>query len=323
MAQSADKSQAIAAACDRINSLQNAVRNHINTTRYQSELLKNSSNWNQICSSLDVIGDTILSILDYTCAEYPDDSGLKYIYTYGILQALFIQQDAMKHLSEAFGISFEQSEKLKKIRTIRNAAIGHPTKNNVKSINYYNYISRISLHKWGFTLLQSSGKNDSHFITVKLDDLMSEQIQEIASAHTALNEKLAEADKAHREKFEGNLVADVFQSSINYLFEKVAEGIHSPDDANRSFGLAMLELVGKTYDKFESSLAERGELNDYVKFDLVEYRHAIQMLRAYLSTGTPSMGETDARIYCFYIREQHAHFEKIAEEIDEEYRRAK
>lgn len=320
MTQSVERIQAIVAGCEKINSLQNSVRDHINTTRYQSELLKNSSNWNQICSSLDAIGDTVLSIVDYTSSEYPDSAGLKYIHTYGVLQALFVQQDAMTHLSEAFDISFVQSENLKKIRAIRNAAIGHPTKNTVKRINYYNYISRISLHKWGFTLLRSSGKSDSQFTSVKLDELTSEQIQEIGSAHTALNEKLTEADKMHREKFKDELVADVFSSSIDYLFQKVAEGIHSPDEANRSFGLAMLELIGDAYKKFEATLASRNELNEYVKFDLDEYQHAIQKLRAYLSKSIASMSDADARIYCFYIREQHGRFAKLAEEIDEEYR---
>ena len=40
-----------------INQLTESVRNHINTHRYQVVLLENSDKWNQICSSLDVIGD--------------------------------------------------------------------------------------------------------------------------------------------------------------------------------------------------------------------------------------------------------------------------
>ena len=38
------------------------VRDHINTHRHQVALLKDSSTWNQICSSLDVIGDTLFAI---------------------------------------------------------------------------------------------------------------------------------------------------------------------------------------------------------------------------------------------------------------------
>ena len=78
-----------------INQLTESVRNYINTHRYQVVLLENSDKWNQICSSLDVIGDSLLAIEAYQVVEYPNNGGLKYIYTYGVLQALFILQDAV------------------------------------------------------------------------------------------------------------------------------------------------------------------------------------------------------------------------------------
>ena len=100
MIDASDQREIIIAALHRISTLEQSVREFLNTTRYQTDLLKDLNNWNQICSSLDTIGDTLLSIEDYVEAEYPDSTGLKYIFTYGILQALFIQQDAVKHLSE-------------------------------------------------------------------------------------------------------------------------------------------------------------------------------------------------------------------------------
>ena len=139
----------------QISSEEESVREYINTTRYQTDLLKDLDAWNQICSSLDTIGDTVYSIEDYLFEKYPKNTGLKYIYTYGILQSLFIQQDAIRHLAEAFDVSFDLNEKLRNIRAIRNASIGHPSKNNVRGTTYYNYISRITLSKYGFTLMRS------------------------------------------------------------------------------------------------------------------------------------------------------------------------
>jgi len=88
-----------------VNDLTRAVRDHINTHRYQSVLLGDSRTWNQICSSLDVIGDSIYAVSSYDAEELPEDVGLKYIYIYGLLQALYLMQDALRHLSEAFEIS--------------------------------------------------------------------------------------------------------------------------------------------------------------------------------------------------------------------------
>ncbi len=318
MVEKIDTVENIKSALHRISLEEDSVRQDINTTRYQTDLLKDLNVWNQICSSLDTIGDTILSIEDYVSSEYPKSTGLKYIITYGILQSLFIQQDAIKHLAEAFEISFDLNEKLRNIRLIRNASIGHPTKNKVRGTTYYNYISRFTLSKYGFTLMRSSETDRTEFVEVDLLTTLTDQLHEIETSYKLISSKLNEADKMHREKYEGKLVVDLFSSSMGYLFEKVAEGIYSSDTA-RSFGLTMLNLIEETYHKFETELNERKELNEYIKYDLDEYKHAIQTLKDYLSDNNESMRESDARIYLFYIREQHSRFVKIAEELDEEY----
>ena len=304
----------------QISSEEEFVRKHINTTRYQTDLLQNLDVWNQICSSLDTIGDTIYSIEDYLSLEYPESTGLKYIYTYGILQSLFIQQDAVRHLAEAFEVSFNLNEKLRNIRAIRNASIGHPTKNNVRGITYYNYISQITLSKYGFTLMRSSKRDRSEFIEVDLLSIITDQLHEIEISYKHISSKLIEADRMHREKYKGKLIEDLFPSTMGYQFSKIAEGIHSTGHGHhQSFALSMLNSIEKTYIKFKYEFKKRNELNEYIEYDLEEYKHAIQILKSYLLDEKKHMKESDARIYLFYIREQHAHFVEIAKEVDEEY----
>lgn len=303
----------------RIDDLEESVRKYINTTRYQNDLLSDSDNWNKICSSLDTIGDTLYSQQDYLEEEYPASVGLKYIFTYGLLQALFIQQDAMNHLSEAFGIKFELTDRLKEIRALRNASIGHPTKNKSKEATYFNYISRMTLSKKGFTLMRSYDQGHNEFVDVDIYSLVHDQLKDIEASYKLLDEKLKEADRVHREKYQDNLLADLFQSSISYTFSKVAEGIHSPLGNNVPSALSMLNSIQETYQKFEASLLKRGDLNEYTKYDLDEYNHALNKLESYLNGNDSELSESDARIYHFYIREQHNHFEQIAKEIDKDY----
>ncbi|MBS1784255.1 MAG: hypothetical protein JST24_02365 [Acidobacteria bacterium] len=317
-----ERLNSIISALHRITSLEDEVRNFINTGRHQVELLAAKNTWNQICSSLDVIGDTSLSIQDYIVSRFPDSVGLKYIYTYGILQSLFLQQDAVRHLSEAFDIPHTPSERLGKIREIRNSAVGHPTKQSIKKQTHYNHISRITLAKSGFTLMRASAEDDAKFIDVDLVSIVTEQLTDIETALTSLSTKLKEADRMHREQFGGNLLSDIFHASTGYLFGKVSQGIHSPSNENCSFGLSMLCSIEDMYTKFESALSERRELTDYTRYDLSEYKHAISVLKAYLSGNPKELTESDARVYHFYLREQHKHFVGIAEEIDSEYREA-
>lgn len=305
---------------NKIQTIEDSVRNHINTSRYQNELLKDSDNWNQICSSLDTIGDTLYSQEDYLRSEYPSSTGLKYIFTYGLLQALFIQQDSIRHLSEAFDIEFELTDRLKEIRSLRNASIGHPTKNQTKGSTYYNYISRITLSKAGFTLMRSSNQGNSEFVDIEIYSIIDDQLKDIESSYNLLAEKLREVDSMHREKFKDTLLADIFPSAMSYMFSKVAEGIHPTQVSNMQFALSMLTSLQETYTQFEKLLAERNELNEYTKYDLNEYNHALKKLQDYLSGNESKLSNSDARIYLFYIREQHKHFDQIAKEIDESYR---
>lgn len=302
-----------------VNELTDTVRNHINTHRYQSVLLDDSELWNQICSSLDVIGDSLYAVDSYVSEEYPEDVGLKYIYTYGLLQALFLMQDALRHLSEAFDIPFELTDTLKEIRNFRNASIGHPTKQDQKGMRYYNYISRISMSKAGFDLMRSSGDRDHSFVHVNISQACSDQLDGIIEAYCKITEKLEETDRMHKEKFKDTPLSDVFHSAMGYFFEKISQGIHAHSYGDRDFGHTHVRLVRETYEKFKSALEERNELNEYTEFDLNEYFHALGKLDEYLSGGETSMEQADARIYLSYLRHEHKHFVTIAKEIDEDY----
>lgn len=309
----------ISAQSAEINGLSEAVRDHINTHRYQSVLLDDSGIWNQICSSLDVIGDSLYAVESYDAAPFPEDIGLKYIYTYGILQALFLMQDALRHLSEAFNIPYELTGALREIRNSRNASIGHPTKQDQKGRRYYNYISRISMAKSGFDLMRSSGDREHTFTRIDIARACSDQLQGVIEAYRKIVEKLEEVDRMHKEKFKDTPLADIFHSAMGYFFEKISQGIHAHSYGDREFGRSHVGLVRETYGKFKAALVARSELNDYTEFDLNEYAHAIERLDEYLSGGETSMKEADARIYLSYLRHEHKHFVQIANEIDAEY----
>ncbi len=304
---------------EQINELEEIVRKHINTHRYQVNFLKDSSNWNQICSSLDIIGDTLYAIRSYHTSEFPRESGLQYLYTYGLLQSLFLQQDGIRHLSEAFDITYNASQTLLDIRGIRNASIGHPTKQNQKGTRFYNYISRISMSKHGFDLLRHSEPREFDMVNVDIPTITRDQLSEVVKGYKEIAEKLGEADRVHKEKFKETCMQDIFLSGMGYFFEKIGQGIwaHSPGD--REFGQSNLRMLKETYEKYKKALRERNELNEYTEFDLGEYFHALKRIEEYLSGENGSMVELDARIYWSYIRNEHLSFVQIAKEIDEQY----
>lgn len=107
----------------------------------------------------------------------------------------------MKNLSDAFGLKFEFNDRLSQIRLLRNASIGHPTKNRTKGVTYFNYISRPSLDKNGFTLIRSFDQGNSEYHDIEFLPIVYDQLFEIELGYKSLCEKLSEVDKLHRLKF--------------------------------------------------------------------------------------------------------------------------
>jgi hypothetical protein len=108
-----------------------------------------------------------------------------------------------------------------------------------------------------------------------------------------------------------------------YQFEKIGEAIMCPNEGNTNIGLSMLSSVEKAYLDFENELIERSELpgNQDLQYDLEQYKYAVLKIREYLNNGNAYLTDCDARIYLYYIREEHRHFVDIADEYDKEYNR--
>ena len=63
---------------------------HINRTEKQATLLTNRQKWDRLTSALYTLEDTSYAIEYYLESDYPADIKGKYLYTYGLLQALFV-----------------------------------------------------------------------------------------------------------------------------------------------------------------------------------------------------------------------------------------
>jgi hypothetical protein len=89
-----------------IDELEQQIRDFINNPRKRHALLQDTAAWNMLCSCLDTVGDTELAISSYEQSSNPPAVGDTYLLAYGILQELFIQQDAVENLCQALAIDY-------------------------------------------------------------------------------------------------------------------------------------------------------------------------------------------------------------------------
>jgi hypothetical protein len=86
-----------------VSELEQEIRDLINSPRRHFQLSRNKAAFNKVCSSLDVLGDTEVAFSAYLEGEEHISSGEGYLIVYGVLQALFLQQYAVRHLHQALG----------------------------------------------------------------------------------------------------------------------------------------------------------------------------------------------------------------------------
>ena len=240
-----------------IDSLFEEIRKICNHPWKKQILFQDRVEWDKLWTSLDVIEDSQLAIDDYK--DLPDFNAYEkgYLYVYGVLQALFLQQDALANLNFALlkeKINFEKDyPELYTIRESRNNSIGHPTnRSNGKS---FHYLGRSSIRKKGFTMLSYFPKTGDPSKIEKIDILNCIEIQEIllSGILTKTIDKLKSEFKNHKSRFKGEKLANVIHPSLDYNFSKLYEHIH------KDYPLVEInfETIVDIYDKIKNGITER------------------------------------------------------------------
>lgn len=234
-----------------MSDLINQIRDYINNPRQQYLLLQDRANWNLLCSSMDALGDTETALDAYLLADESKTDGEKYTAIYGILQVLFVQQDALQHLAESLAVDYEVDPLLKEIREIRNDSVGHPTKRGGGKGKSFNFTSRISLSKDSFELMTTYPNDEPKFQTVNVVKLIETQKGIVEATLNNVIEKLKKEEMEHKEQFKDKKLVDAFPSTLGYYFEKIHEAIRG--EKPREFGLAHLDFIISSINSFKEA----------------------------------------------------------------------
>jgi hypothetical protein len=292
--------------------------------------MKDIGKWFQLCSSLDVIGDTTLAIDAYLdgvvgASVEGHAHGAEYLVVYGLLQVLVVQQDAIEHLHGALGISFDikQFPKLVAIRDIRNASVGHPTRRDrpkTKPVSYH-FISRVTLNRGGFQLLSANEHGMSEFSTVKTAKLIADQREEVANLLETVVDELQRREAEHKAAFQVEKLVDAFSSNIGYAFEKLGEAVRS--SGPRQLGEWAIDEVQRSLDGLRDALERRDialDTYDSIYYVYGELEYPIDQLRRFLRHQDTDIATREmAGIVAFFIKARINRLQDLARELDDDY----
>jgi hypothetical protein len=293
------------------------VRDLVNTPRRSLALRSDVSRWNKVTSALDTIGDTELAITAYLegRVEAPD-YGLLYIAIYGILQILYVQQDALTDLADGLGISLELPAELIEIREVRNSSVGHPTNHRGR---FANAINRSAMSLRGFELYIYSHEGSYKKKYIDISALAGEQRKVVAALLESAAHTLEQEEIVHRKQWRERPLLPILEGQTLYALEKLGDGVRSPSVA--SIGQWGLGHIEAQIAKFKVALEERGLLGSLVGLDvaLSETEYPIQWLRQYLLGEHPHASAEDGAVYISYLAGKIEELQDMAKEVDDEY----
>jgi hypothetical protein len=125
---------------ETLRSAVNLLRSSFRENPRLTEPVAQNNLWSQLTACLDALGATIALLNFYhqflearaeSEPSYKLGTGELFMNLYGVLQGLFVQQDALRHLAKALGTPLEIElgyPGMARVREIRNLSIGHPTK---------------------------------------------------------------------------------------------------------------------------------------------------------------------------------------------------
>jgi len=282
--------------------------------------------WHQLCVAMDTIQDTDSAVSAYINHEFPSDTGEKYLRIYGILQGLFLEQDALVELIHAIRPVKNIQPKdlltavLIDIRGVRNKSVGHPVKVGYKTFSTHAIVQH-SMRKDGFELMSYPKQKDEIFQSIRVLELIEQQRTETHRILSEVVEDLRTREEAHRAQFRGTKLMQIFDHA-SYAFEKIFEDLRR--ESIPRMGRWGIDCLRETLTDFEKHLQARGLSIDsyasikYLYEDCISY--PLTELRKFLRGETSEIASKKGAIV--FANALQSHFDElrqIAREIDDEY----
>lgn len=175
--------------------MENEIREIINRNDgefYEKYFKNHLDDWNILGISMDTIGDATLAVEYFKETGVGQEVGENYLKLYGLLQAIYLQQDAIKFLFRVIKKCFDeknelsdwsvyQKESWNELRSYRNLSVGHPIENKTfeRGRTKRASISQITISSDGFQLVIWDGVTGSdQFQDIQLKDLIELYLSE-------------------------------------------------------------------------------------------------------------------------------------------------
>ena len=302
----------------RISEFEQQIRDLINEPRRCAVIRQNDRNWKRLCRSLDALGDTEMAFDAYMQMPDSDPPGSSYMLVYGFVQALSIQQNAVRDLHCALGVPYTPDSVLGEVRDVRNAVTHQTDGRNSKK--EFRLIARSTLSKCGFHLCRSTAdKFEEDLQYVRLEELLDKQRVPHEDALEALIGALCKKETEYRKRFRDEPLAAVLQPELDSSVEQLYETA----SGNKSWelGTPHIDLIRGGVERFKAELAKRQLAGVYDNVECLINQIACSLEQLAQFFELPRRGRInlrDAETHIAFVQSKVSELRNAAREIDDE-----
>ena len=313
-----------------IHELFSSVREIVIQPKMDHLFLKNTVHRYQIVSCLDTVEDAQLAVDEYCRLDFSakgTDTGKLYLVVYGVLQAMFLQQDALKNLARLldFPYRIDDYPGLKEVREVRNQIVGHPTSYKRERTEICYAINRGSLSLESLEVLESNDQGQYQMRLINIKQTLSENEALICQAFEDLKNKLENDIRKHKARFRGEPLTGFFPDSLCHLCDQIRSGISCSNGTDRDLATSAVKKIDSLLGDLEKALLKRGKPPKRCPgIDLVweELQYPMNVIKVFFSKKSEEIQPLNleaAKISTCNMESKLGELQEICRKIDEYY----
>lgn len=229
------------------------IRNLANSSIFIDNIKRFDLNWDLVWAAMDTIEDTSFAIEAYRNESNSSNQGLEYLKVYGLFQAIFMQQDAVRNFAEGFKlnrINISTGTDAKDVRELRNKYFGHHKYERKGKPTTYHGIARMSvgddsIMAWTYPNFSTENIDIKYAITVNRKYI-------IDSLDRVLND-IKKKRTDYVKQFQNKMTED----KQGYSFEKLYSWVYGDTADRTAMTDFSLRNIRQQIDSIEQGLKER------------------------------------------------------------------
>ena len=304
------------------DSIINDVRTQATTSVFINNINRFDLNWDLMWAAMDTLEDTQYAITSYSNDDHQSDQGREYLKIYGLFQAIFMQQDAVRNFAEGLrlpDINITTDADASKVREMRNKYFGHH-KYKREGVTTYHGISRMTVgsnHITAWTYPNFSTED------INLEEAIATNQEYVVDALKRIFSNMIKKKNEYIKSIEENLSED----RQGYAFEKLYSWVYGDTEDRAVMARFSLKTIRECIDKLEQGLRERFDdisgLGDAER-TISKARYALNELDELYANNLDGMkGNFNAEIFADSLRVSFEELVDVSKQINTEFKAEK